>query len=334
MTAPADPWADRAFLRDVQYQTDANLAARQSIYSYQYPHIDLQGRVIDLAAPAAGETVCDVGCGNGTYLAELARRGFVGRVLGVDLSLGMLAAARERLSPAGQTGVARSARTALSASSVGAKESSVADSSDADAPDADAPDADALDTDALDTDALDTDALDTDALDADSSATVGLLAGDAVALPLRDGTADLTLALHMLYHVPDPSQAIRELRRVTRPGGRVVIVLNGDDHLRELRAVVAEARGDDIWGQQERLRLDGGEALAMRYFPSVTRQDFVSELRIPDPGPIADYVRSMSGTRHGVDPERLVASVVSKFPAAPGAVFTVTTHTGCLICAV
>ena len=95
MTELTDPWADRAFLRDVQYRTDANLAARQSIYAYQDPHIDLQGTVLDLAAPAAGETVCDVGCGNGMYLAELARRGFAGRVLGLDLSTGMLAAARD-----------------------------------------------------------------------------------------------------------------------------------------------------------------------------------------------------------------------------------------------
>jgi SAM-dependent methyltransferase len=273
MTEVTDPWADRSFLRDVQYRTDANLAARQSIYSYQHPHIDLQGRVIDLAAPAAGETVCDVGCGNGTYLAELARRGFAGRVLGLDMSLGMLAAARERLGAVGSVGT-------------------------------------------------------------DSPAAVGLLAADAVALPLRDGTADLTLAMHMLYHVPDPSQALRELRRVTRPGRRVVIGLNGRGHLRQLRDAVATARGDDVGAQDERVTLDGGEALARRYFSTVTRHDFVSELRVPSPEPIADYVRSMSGTQHSADSERLVAAVVSKFPAAPGAVFRVTTHAGCLICTV
>jgi hypothetical protein len=61
---------------------------------------------------------------------------------------------------------------------------------------------------------------------------------------------------------------------------------------------------------------------------------FVSELRIPDPEPVTDYVRSMSGTQHSADPERLVASVPARFPAAPGAVFTVTTHAGCLICTV
>ena len=73
---------------------------------------------------------------------------------------------------------------------------------------------------------------------------MGLLAADATALPLRDGVADLTLALHMLYHVPDPSQAVRELRRVTRPGGRVVIGLNAPDHLRELREIVGAVRGE------------------------------------------------------------------------------------------
>jgi SAM-dependent methyltransferase len=85
LAGPADVWTDRAFLRDVQYRTDANLAARQSIYAYQHPPIDLPARVLDLAVPAGAGTIVDVGCGNGAYLAELARRGFGGRVVGADL---------------------------------------------------------------------------------------------------------------------------------------------------------------------------------------------------------------------------------------------------------
>jgi SAM-dependent methyltransferase len=287
MAEPTDPWNTPAFLRDVQYRTDANLAARQSIYAYQHPRIDLQARVIDLAAPAPGETVADVGCGNGAYLAELARRRFGGRVLGLDMSLGMLAAARERLISVGAaagSGPAGSPDEAASSESAG------------------------------------------------SPGDVALLAADATALPLPDGAADLTLAMHMLYHVPDPSQALREFRRVTRPGGRVIIGLNGLNHLRELREIVAAARGDGRWGRTERLTLDAGEALARSFFSTVTRHDFTAELRLPDPRPIEDYVRSMSGTQHGADPERLVAAVVARFPAAPHAVLTITTHTGCLIC--
>ena len=297
MAEQTDPWNNPAFLRDVQYRTDANLAARQSIYAYQQPRFDLPARVLDLAAPAPGEIVADVGCGNGAYLAELARRGFAGWVLGLDLSPGMLAAARERL-----TSVGAAPRSA--ASNVAA---AAAPSVTAAAP----------------------------LVTAAAAGGVALIGADATALPLPDGVADLTLAMHMLYHVPDPSQAVRELRRVTRPGGRVVIVLNGRDHLRQLRDAVAAARADGMMrSQRERVTLDDGEALTEPHFSSVTRHDFVSELRIPEPGPIVDYVRSMSGTQHAADPERLVAAVASSLPTAPGAVLTITTHTGCLVCRV
>jgi SAM-dependent methyltransferase len=124
-------WADRDFLCGVQYRTDRNLAARQSIDACQHPPIDLPARVLDLAAPSTWETVADVGCGNGAYLAELARRGCTGRMIGADLSAGLVAAARNR------------------------------------------------------------------------APSAALLTADASAPPLADGAADLTLAMHMLYHVPD-----------------------------------------------------------------------------------------------------------------------------------
>src|SRR6202008_2109101 len=95
-------WSDRSFLREVQYQTDANLAARQSIYAYQQPPVDLTGRMLDVALPAGlggAGVVADVGCGNGLYLAELARRGHGRRLIGADLSPGMLRAARQRTGP-------------------------------------------------------------------------------------------------------------------------------------------------------------------------------------------------------------------------------------------
>jgi SAM-dependent methyltransferase len=259
----ADRWADRAFLRGDQYKTDANLTARQSIYAYQQPRIDLQATVLDLAAPAPTDTVVDIGCGNGTYLAELVRRG-AGRVLGVDLSFGMLAAARDRLRSTDQP--------------------------------------------------------------------VPLASADAAALPLRDGVADVTLAPHMLYHVPDPPGALRELRRVTRPGGRVAIVLNGAGHLRELRAVIAAARGGDPGSVGERVTLDDGQFLAGGLFTTVTRHDFVAELRIPDLAPIADYVRSMSGTSHHANPELVVEQVLATFPRTSDGTYVITSHAGCLIC--
>lgn len=67
--------------------------------------------------------------------------------------------------------------------------------------------------------------------------------GDATTLPFADGSLGTALALHMLYHVPDPADGLRELRRVTRPGGRIVVLTNGADHLAVYRDLVREATG-------------------------------------------------------------------------------------------
>jgi ubiquinone/menaquinone biosynthesis C-methylase UbiE len=78
----------------LQYGDDRNLAARQSIYSFQRPHLDLPASSIDLAQLTRDESVLDVGCGNGRYLAELRSRGHRGFVCGADLSEGILRTSR------------------------------------------------------------------------------------------------------------------------------------------------------------------------------------------------------------------------------------------------
>lgn len=52
---------------------------------------------------------------------------------------------------------------------------------------------------------------------------VPLLAGDALALPFPDASFDAVALSFMLRNVVDPPAALRELRRVTRPGGRIVV---------------------------------------------------------------------------------------------------------------
>jgi len=46
---------------------------------------------------------------------------------------------------------------------------------------------------------------------------------DAAALPFDDGEFDACLAERMLQHVDDPDAVVREMRRVTRPRGAVVV---------------------------------------------------------------------------------------------------------------
>ena len=57
-----------------------------------------------------------------------------------------------------------------------------------------------------------------------------LLVADAQALPFPCDAFDVTLAMHMLYHVPDRALAIAELRRVLRPDGVALVVTNSQRH--------------------------------------------------------------------------------------------------------
>jgi SAM-dependent methyltransferase len=87
---------DAHYIRDVQYRDDSKLAARQSIYAFQRPHISLWATTLELARLRGNESVLDVGCGNGSYLGALHRDGHQGGVYGMDMSEGMLPAARDR----------------------------------------------------------------------------------------------------------------------------------------------------------------------------------------------------------------------------------------------
>jgi demethylmenaquinone methyltransferase/2-methoxy-6-polyprenyl-1,4-benzoquinol methylase len=52
---------------------------------------------------------------------------------------------------------------------------------------------------------------------------LGFVAGDALALPFKDGTFDVVTISFGLRNVADTAQALAELLRVTRPGGRLVV---------------------------------------------------------------------------------------------------------------
>jgi ubiquinone/menaquinone biosynthesis C-methylase UbiE len=52
---------------------------------------------------------------------------------------------------------------------------------------------------------------------------VELQVADAEHLPVATGAVDLVVCVDSLHHYPDPAAALREMHRVTRPGGGLVI---------------------------------------------------------------------------------------------------------------
>lgn len=62
------------------------------------------------------------------------------------------------------------------------------------------------------------------ALEKDGITGVELRGGEAQTLPLADAEVDAAFAHMVLHYVPQPGEAIREMARVVKPGGRVVVV--------------------------------------------------------------------------------------------------------------
>jgi ubiquinone/menaquinone biosynthesis C-methylase UbiE len=61
------------------------------------------------------------------------------------------------------------------------------------------------------------------AMTAERHEQIGLVVGDVARLPYSDGTFDLVISSMSQHHWTDPPAALRELRRVLRPEGRLWI---------------------------------------------------------------------------------------------------------------
>ncbi len=68
--------------------------------------------------------------------------------------------------------------------------------------------------------------------------------GDLAFLPLGDDSVDLALAFLVLHHVDSPDEALVEIRRIVRPGGRVLIVEQVEHRLGEFH----DRMQDRWWG--------------------------------------------------------------------------------------
>jgi len=80
------------------------------------------------------------------------------------------------------------------------------------------------------------------------SGTAEIVLADAAALPWDDGRFSVVTAVNVLKFVPDPGQALREMHRVLRPGGRVAVTLGEAEQVPASEtAAVANAWGEWQW---------------------------------------------------------------------------------------
>jgi ubiquinone/menaquinone biosynthesis C-methylase UbiE len=117
---------------------------------------------------------------------------------------------------------------------------------------------------------------------------------DAERLPFHDHVADVVLANHMLYHVPDQRRALDEAARLLRPHGRVLFATNGREHMKELHTLLAAtgAHGAEPDPTHNSFALEDAHTMIEPVFPKATRKTFEDGLRVTEPQAVVDYIES------------------------------------------
>ena len=156
-------------------------------------------------------------------------------------------------------------------------------------------------------------------------ADIGFAVGDACRLPYADGSFDAALAQLSLNFVPDPAQAVREMRRIVRPGGVVgaaVWDFRGGLVFQRLFWDTAARHRDRLFSGPLALpeglpTLWRGAGLAAVERSSITiRMEYADFADYWEPllggqGPVGAYVANLSPARRQVIEERVRAAFLS-----------------------
>ncbi len=118
---------------------------------------------------------------------------------------------------------------------------------------------------------------------------------DAQQIPFIDNHFDLASANHMLYHVPNISSVLLDIRRVLKPNGVLMAATNGESHMAQLYSLLAQFcsayQPEDE--KHSRFSIENGTAILKKFFRFVKFLPFLSDLWVTDSRTLVGYVYSM-----------------------------------------
>ena len=116
---------------------------------------------------------------------------------------------------------------------------------------------------------------------------------DAQSIPFEDESFDAVIANFMLYHVPDRSKALNEIKRVLKPGGTLIAATVGDNHMKEMMNYLQKVHVNNIWESYAiSFTLENGLKQLQSVFAEVSLSRYEDGLNVTEIGPIMAYIRS------------------------------------------
>ena len=162
---------------------------------------------------------------------------------------------------------------------------------------------------------------------------VGCVAA-AQALPVADSAATHVISNHMLYHVPHPPDAVREMARIVADDGLVTVATNGRNHMAELKRINSTVfETNQVDHSVTAFGLESGRPMLESEFAQVELRRYSDELRATEAQVVVDYLTSYPPGEDATPDqlEELVAMVEAEFVAGEG-VFSISKDVGLFLC--
>ena len=143
---------------------------------------------------------------------------------------------------------------------------------------------------------------------------------DAHSIPYPDDSFDVVVADHLLQRIPDPELALREIRRVLRRGGKLLVSAIGKRNLMEMEWLVFStfpySELDSAFPESRRtFSLDTGVEFLRPYFHDIRLELFSDTLMVTDGEALVDSIYALNRLAgdqtiiREIDRERLRGSI-------------------------
>lgn len=124
---------------------------------------------------------------------------------------------------------------------------------------------------------------------------------DCHQIPYPENCFDLVIANHVLFYCDNLTKVLEEIRRILKPGGRLICSTYGAAHMKEITELVQDFNSHITLSAEhlyERFGLENGTSLLSPYFSDIHMEIYNDSLFVNQAEPLIEYILSCHGNQN------------------------------------
>ncbi len=124
---------------------------------------------------------------------------------------------------------------------------------------------------------------------------------DAHYINADDETYDVVIANHLLFYLEDLDKVLKEIKRVIKPGGRLICSTYGKEHMREINELVTDFDNRIVLSADNLYNIFGkenGEKILRKKFTQIEWRQYEDYLTVDSADALVSYILSCHGNQN------------------------------------